>query len=610
MASQVFNIFGKLKEEIDDFENEGVWIIGKPDSKHVVREKRGERGGYYFSQKDTLDAVDLADASKFKKGIWDDEGQRKTYLNIVSFYRDVMKMKININVANYILTPTSHAWTWAVWLFDRMFKLWASNHDYDDQIDEFAHDLSTYGTCVSLRATDCTERVALRTIRNTQTAKTLYQAAANGGYVILDKELHYNRIKEMPDWSIDHLSKFKSYQVFMRFGLVPTGLIQKWATMTDQQIAQYSMKEEDELELAVAVMIQEGVTSNDAGSNGESLLFLEKLSEENWPLDECHVNKRDGRWLGVGEIEKQLENQLSRNINANFRRRGILWAAKKVFQSSDEDVQQNLVYEVQDGEVLHVKQNGTITQVNTANQHSAEITADDQAVDDNSQKRAFAFEVATGESLPSGTPFRLGVVLSTAVSSHFKLVQETFSRFLKRAFFHEIIPLFKEEYYDEHEAQIPLDSDDIDAFRNDILNYHTNMRLWDGIIGHKAGTPWPNKDAIRMQVETEFAANDYAFLSMEKGFYEHAEWYMKLNLTDDIGPDIADLTSLYQTLMQQGDTQRAENVLGQIFALRGKALPAILGAQKPTQGPIPAPTGPNGAPVPLPSPSPIPAPTA
>lgn len=606
MSAHGFNIFGKLRDEIADYDNEGVYIIGKPDAKHVAREKRGERGGYYYSQRDMLEAIDLADASKFKKGIWDEEGQRKTYLNIVSFYRDVMKMKININVSNYILTPTSRAFTWVVWLFDRMFKMWASNEDYDDQIDEFAHDLSTYGSCVSKRAAKCTERVPLRSMRNTQTAKSLYLAAANGGYVILENEMHYNEMKDMPDWMIDHLSKWKAYQTFERYALVPSGLIETYKDLSDEQIATYVPEDDEELELAFAVMILEGIDKKGTAANAESLIFLEKLTEDNWPLDECHVEKRDGRWLGVGEIEKQLENQLSRNLDANYRRRGILWAAKKIFQSTDENVQQNLVYEAADGEVIHVKPNGTITQVNTANQHTSEITADEQSWDQNSERRSFAFEVATGEAMPSGTPFRLGVVLSTAVASHFRLVQETFSRFLKRAFFHEIIPLFKDEYYDDHEAQIPLDSDDIEAFRNDILNYHTNLRLWDSVITHKAGQPWPNKEQIRQKVELEFAANQFAFLDVPKGFYEHAEWYMKLNLTDDIGPDIADLTSLYQTLAAKNDP-RAEDVLGQIFALRGKALPAILG--KAPVAALPAPTGPNGAPVALP-PTPSPAPVA
>lgn len=595
-----FNIFGKLSEEIDDFDKGGVYIVGKPDSRYESPTKRGERGGYYHSQKDLLSAIDLASASKFKKGIWDDEGQRKTYLNIVNFYRDVMKMKIGINVSNYILKPTHRVYTWAVWAFNRVFRLWAMMDDYDDKIAEFAHDLATYGTTVAKKLHKDTERVPLRSLRNTQTAKSLYGAAANGGYVIIDDEKHYNEMKMYPDWDLSALDKAKSYPVYERYGLVPQGLIDGWMKMTDLEVAQYIIKEDEDLVLAMAIIIPEGVEVADRTGKGEALLFLEVLDEDTWPLEECHVEKVDGRWIGRGEIEKQLENQIARNLNANYRRRGILWAAKKVFQSSDENIQENLVYEVADGQVLHPKANGTITQVNTASQHVGEIQNDDNAVKENSQQNAFAFEVATGEALPSGTPFRLGVVLSQAVAQHFTRVRQTFSNFLKRCFFDQVIPLCKEEYADEHEAIVALNGPGVADFREEIIVYHTNLRVWDSIIANGR----PNPDEIRAQVEQELARNEYAFIDTPAKFYENAEFYMELNITDDISADIADLTTLYQAMVAKGDP-RADRVLEEIFAMRGKALPAIAGPIPKVAAPVAPPT-PNGAPVAVPPANPAP----
>lgn len=598
MAAPTFNIFSKVSEEIEKFDKEGIYIVGRPDTRYENPQKRGERGGYYHSQRQLLEAIDLAGASKFKHGIWDDEGQRKTFLNIVNFYRDVMKMKININVANYLFSPLSLDFTWPVWVFDRQFKLWASMEDYDDQIDEYAHDLSTYGTCVSKRAAKCTERVPLRTLRNTQTAKSLYEAANNGGFVSIESEMHYNEMALYPDWDITGLDKTKEYSVHERYGLVPAGLVEKWSTMTDLDVSLYTMSADEEMVLAVAIIIPEG-----AGTvgKGEALLFMEKHDEDTWPLDECHIEKVDGRWIGRGEIEKQMENQISRNLNANYRRRGILWAAKKIFQSTDENIQSNLVYEVLDGQVLHPKPNGQISQVNTANLHTGDITADDNVLQENSQQQAFAFEIATGEGMPSGTPFRLGVVLSAAVQQHFTLVRETFSNFLKRSFFNQVVPIFKSEYSDAHQVLIHLGENDIEAFKDDIVTYHTNLRIWDKLVGGGA----PDGVAIRAQVEQELAKNPYAAIEVPPKFYDDIRYYMKLNLTDDIGPDIADLTSLYQTMVQKGDP-RAENVLKQIFATRGKAFPAIVGAAPPAAA---APAAP-AAPQPSPMPSPMPAPAA
>lgn len=596
MKREVFNIFEKLKEEISDFDNKGVYIVGKPSSPNEKAEKGGERGGYFFQQRQVLEAVDLACASKYKKGIWDDENQRKTYINIVNFYRDVMKMKINIGVKDYILEPVSSGFTWVVWLFDKMFKRWAEQENYDDLIDEYAHDLATYGSTVSKRVAKCPERVPLRTLRNTQTAKTLYDGCINDGYAIIESEMHYNLMKDYPDWDTTGLSKTKSYGVFERYGLVPEGLVKRYAKMTIDEIRQYRMKEDEELVLSLAILINEGADEK-RGTSSQAVLFMEKLDEDTWPLEECHINKADGRWLGVGEVEKQLENQISRNLGANMRRRGILWGTKKIFQSSDDSVQKNLVMEVADGEVLHVKKDGQISQVNTQSQHLQDITADENSVKENAQQISFAFEVATGESLPSNTPFRLGLILERSVAQHFTLVRETFSNFLKRAFFDQIVPSFKEEYEDEHEAIIPLAADNLEAFREEIITFHTNLRVWDGILNRKR----PDAAAIRQSVEEELAKNSYAFLEVPEKFYDHADYYMKLNLVDDIGADIADLTSVYETMVRNGDP-RAENVLKTILAKKGKALPAIAGRQAQPVAPV-SPPAPNGPPAPVQSPT-------
>lgn len=566
--SKIFNIFGKVSEEVHDFDSRGVYIVGKPKSENEHNYQKGERGGYYYSQKDVLDSVDLATASKYKKGIYDDEGQRKTYLNIVNFYRDVMKMKIGIRVSNYILKPRSLSFSWIAWLFDRSFKLWADMNDYNDQIDEYAHDLATYGSVVVKKLDKCAERVPLRSIRNTQTAKTLADASLYGGYVIIENEFHYNQMEEYPDWNLDGLDCDGTYQVMERYALVPEGLLEVWKDYTDIEISKYMPDPDEKMVCAMAIVIPQGI---DDGF-GAKLLYLEEIDEDSYPLEECHVDKRDGRWLGIGEVEKQLEAQISRNLNANLRRRGILWATKKIFYSDDENIQQNLVMEVKDGEVLKLSKGRTAGQLNTANQHTGDISNDEASWVENSKQNAFAFEVATGEALPSGTPFRLGIVLQQSVAQHFTAVRNTFSNFLIRSFFDQIIPIFRNDFKDDHEVVVSFGESDIENLKDELITYHTNLRIFEQVIA----TGTADADKIRSQVETELAKNSYSFLQVEGHAYDHAEYFMELNLVDDIGPELSDLTTLYQSMVQKGDP-RADNVLKQIFATRGKSLDAVLG---------------------------------
>jgi hypothetical protein len=579
-----FDIFSKLKSETEDFNDGGIYIVGKPKNKVTYKgAKKGEDGGYYFSQKDILESVDLASASKYRKGIRDEEGQRKTYINIVNFYRDVMKMKINIDVQNYIFEPEDVDYTWPVFLMDRDFKTWAEEKSYDDQIDEYAHDLSTYGTTVSKKLDKCTERVPLRTIRITQSAKTMVGAAMFGGYVHIENEYHYNQIKGYSGWDLKGVPKHSSFIAVERYALVPRKLLENWKTQT-----MVELKDDDEMVAVQAILAPEIRNGATVGK----ILFMEEIDEESFPLEECHVEKRDGRWLGIGEIEKQLENQIARNLTANLRRRGLLWATKKIYQSADDEVRKNLVMEVKDGDVIKVKPNGNISQVNTQNQQLGDFAADENSWKENSQQNAFAFESATGESMPSGTAFRLAVVLAEQVASHFKLVRRTFSTFLKRSYFDQLIPIFKEEYRDAHKVKISMSASNIENLKDSMITYHANNRYFDLLIKRK---PKPFEQ-IKQEITEEMYKNPYLFIEVPEDFYTNIHSYMKLNLVDDISSDVASLTTLYQSLQAKQDP-RADRVLSLIFAKQGKALGAIMGAAPapaPQQSPTPSPNGGQG----------------
>lgn len=593
-----FDIFAKLQEEIDDFDNGGYYITGEPKSKSGLGDpgQKGKKGGYYYSQKDTLESIDMAGASKYKHGILDAEGQRKTYLNVVNFYRDVMKMKIVIKVSNYIFEPRKLAYEWPVWSLKQEFGIFADEKSYDDELQDRAHDLSTYGSVVSKRAHDCTERVPLRTLRNTQSAKSLWHAASTGGYVIIEDDKHYNELSDYPDWNIDGLVTHKSYNVFERYALVPKSVYENWEE--DGAGVVEEVKDDEPWVLVQAILIPDEA---DKGSKGKitkgKIVFMEMVDEESWPLDECHAERIDGRWLGKGEIEKQLENQIARNLTANLRRRGLLWATKKIYQSSDEEVQSQLLMEVKDGEVVYVKPNGQISQVNTSSQHLSEFTSDEASWKENSQQIAFAFNIATGENMPSGTSFSLGVVLDKAVASHFTMVRNRFSNYLKRDFFNQLVDVFKEEYAEEHERPISMTSDDIEAFKDSVITFHANERYFDALAKRKRIT----MEQIREEVTEEMMKSPYIFLTIPDDFYENALFYMKLNIDDDIGPDIQTLTTIYQAMEAKGDP-RSEQVLRLIMAKQGNSLTYIAGKKPAPVAPVnPAnptvPTNPN-APVP------------
>lgn len=587
MDKDTYNIFSKLRANIEDFENNGIYVVGKPSAKDKFDvENRGKDGGYYFNQRRTLEAIDLACASKYKRGIVDSEGQRKTYLNIVNFHADVSINQIGINVVNYIMMPTNDDYSWPVFFIDKKFKEWADENSYNDIIDELTDDYARKGTCVVKRTNKTVERVPLRTIKNTQSAKSLEYAAKNGGYAILENEMAYPEMQKYPKWRIDDLDQTKTYNVFERYALVPKGLLLEFkseGSSTPKDWAKMILTQQ--ILIPHATFMQgKSAEKNDKGV----IAYMEQITGK-FPLEEAHYKKRDGIWLGEGEVEKQLENQLARNLTANLRRRSLMWAARRIFQSTDDEVARNLLMEVKDGDVLQIKNNGNVTPVNTQTMHNADFAADEQSWSENSQDISFSYDVASGDNMPSGTPFRLGAIMEAAVSKYFKRKQDTLSEFLKRSFFDQLLPIFKEEMYEEHSIRYEVTDAQYELALQAMVQLHANdilKREW-------YNGNFISSDQAKALVEVEIRKKKYLFWDIPQGFYEEANCYMRLNLNEPIAGDLETLTSLYSSMVQNQDP-RAEEVLQQIFQLKGMNLQALIGTKAPTPQPAAPATPANG----------------
>lgn len=588
--NKTFNLFSKLKENLNDYYNNGVYLIGKPSVKDslIDNEKRGRDGGYYYSQRLTLEAIDLACASKYRKGERDAEGKIKTFLNIVNFHADVSINQVGVNTSNYILEPTNDSQSWAVFFMDKKFKEYSDEHSYDDIIDELTDDYCRKGTCVVKKVKESVERVPLRTLRNSQKAKTLEDAARNGGYVIIENEMSYSKMKRYPKWKTTDLDKMKIHNVFEQMSLVPRAKLNEFKGLPvnddnwEDMICCYQVLAPD------LATFKKETKDEDVGGK---VLFMEEIIDApgEFPLEEAHYKKIDGRWLGEGEVEKQLQNQISRNLTANLRRRSLMWAAKKIFQSTDDDVAKNLLMEVKDGEVLKVKPNGMVTQVNAQSQHLGDFTADENATKENSQQISFSFEAASGEAFASGTPFRLGAILENAVSKYFKRKQDTFSNFLKRSFFNQLIPIFQADMDDEHELRYNIADDQYEEALAGMVKVHKNAIISENWMKGNYVT----EEEVTMQVEKELRKSPYIFWTIPENFYKEIHCNMRLNINEPIAADIETLTTIWDRLDQRGDP-RAEKVLKAIFAKKGKNLDAVMGgatAPKAQQAPSSAPVG-------------------
>ncbi len=552
------DILKTLQDNIDDFNKGSIKIVGAKTNGSVRYGGSEDDTGYMFSQKEMIDTIDLYYNSKYEKGNKDSQGQRKLFLNKVKFAQNVAEKQTDVDVANYNFIPDHEKDSNKVWFIKRKFIVWTREHDYGQLLNELNKDFSKYGACVLRKRKDKVERISLRKLMNTQDATSLKQAPLEGGYVIVEHDLSYYQMKQMPDWNLDDIEKFKgTKKVYEMYSLMGRG--------------ELDGTDDEEEVLTVSYLCPDFQEYGD----DTAILFLDEIDEV--PFEEAHWDKQDGRWMGVGVVEDLIENQIAANLTANLRRKHLLWGAKKLFQTQGDAVAKNLAKEVQDGDVLEVGVRGEITPVPTESRNLAEFSANDQTWDSNGEQKTFTFEVSSGETLPSGTPFRLGVLMSNSAARHFDLKRENFGLFLYRSFFSQLMPIFKKQTK-EHNVAVMNGEDGAEFVKEAVILWNAerryNAQLLNGTI--------PNFDLIRDEVAEEIDKKAFMFVNVPEGYYNDAQFYMQLDITrqeENTDATMATLTTLYQTLAQRGDP-RADKILDQIIGLTGKNPNKVLGSQE------------------------------
>lgn len=547
-----------LKKNLSDFEETRLKIVRPKDESKLRYGGSNDDQGYIFSQRDMVDLIDLYYNSKYEKGNKDKQGYRKLFLNKVKFAQNVAEKQTDVDVANYNFIPDSEEWANLVWFIKRKFIVWTRENDYGQTLNDLNKDFSKYGTCVLRKQGKLVERISLRKLKNSQDATSLKLAPEEGGYVIVEHDMSYHQIKKMPDWDTNNIVKFNgTKKVYEMYSLIER---------------EHLGEEGDQEEQVLAVAYVAPDIERDGDDN--PVLFKEQIDEV--PFEEAHWDKQDGRWMGVGVVEDLIENQIATNLIENIRRKNLMWSAKKLWQAQEVSDIHNLSVEARDGDVLEVGQRGTIQPVAMESRNVAELQQGRDSWDTNTEQRGFSFEVSTGESLPSGTPFRLGVVLSNSAARHFDLKREYFGLFLYRSFFSQLMPIFKKQTK-EHTIAIANGEEEAEFIRDGFIRFNTKTRYDDALLDGNVRT-WGE---VEEEVKEELRRKPFMFVNVPKGAYDKAKFYMQLDITrqeEDTDATMATLTTLFQTILQRNPQDpRADDILDQIISLTGKNPNKVMG---------------------------------
>ena len=310
------------------------------------------------------------------------------------------------------------------------------------------------------------------------------------------------------------------------------------------------------------------------GEGRKYTLFAEELKDK---LSDhylyAHRGAYQGRFWRVGVYETLFDHQIRANEIGNQLARGLEWASKTVFQSSDSKILQNIRADIDNGDIIIAKD---LKQVDVRMQGLDQLIADWNRLMEDADKVTNSFEVSRGESLPAGTPFRLGALLNENAGLMFVLLRQKITLVYKRVFREWILPELIKDLKGKDIFMLTGNTEILDQLRELMVDswYYNNLVE----IG-----PHTKEVAIAIKEEKlESLKKIDPTIKNSKEIWKGVIRRMFITITgenSDIADQVTDLVSLVQL---EQDPDRRAWILDRIYRVRNIPVPPRVTDQQPT----------------------------
>lgn len=215
-------------------------------------------------------------------------------------------------------------------------------------------------------------------------------------------------------------------------------------------------------------------------------LTLYSGKERKSPYKVSLRDKIPGRGLGRGGVEELFEQQLWVNYNEILQKEMLDQASKIIYQTADPAyTTRNQTRNAKQGQVFVHEDNKPLTQINT-NPVNVQLFQNKVDMWDNRAKSISAsFDSISGETMKSGTPFRLGLMQNQEAHSLHLYRKEKLGMFLQQVYRDWVIPYFAKEMSKGDTFLSELSLDELQAVAEAVGTQARNNFVKDKILNAK-----------------------------------------------------------------------------------------------------------------------------
>lgn len=467
--------------------------------------------GYDFVQPDMIAKIELYRASQFLSGPVDSQGNKKYFFNILNAQVGNATKNIDLDTKDILIKSEDGADRMKAMLARELLMKWMADHKFGLLLNKLSEYLPAYGSFVVKKTPEGINYVPLKRLRFDPAIEDLQKSP----YVIEELYFQPYELEKMKDkgWSVECIDE----------------IVEASRKAKQPQICVYEVHSEFPNEIlglgkkgysrAVCYIATVGdVRSQDKQNIVPNEVLYSKVEKE-FPYKKMNYINIDGRALGLGIYEMNLDAQERWNEIQNQKSSSMKISSKKLFWTADEMVESNVLTDLLNGDVIKSK-NG-LNPVASEERNLAAYNQEQSIIMDSVRSNSNAFEVLTGEGLPSGTPYRLGAMMNQNAGKLFEFIRENIGLFIQEIVEDWILPDFKKEIVKEQIFEI-FDAELIDELMTSDINRRLNEALKKFVIIN--GT-YPTQDEVEllrgkmkdMSRESEFVKVIEGFLNFDFG---------------------------------------------------------------------------------------------
>ncbi len=468
---------------------DNIFSIVKRAEKNLVNGQPIKIGKYAtHSHVEKISTIDAYLNSQHISGKTDSLGREKPFFNISLMAAYVWYKTTDIDRKNIKFTPGNSKQRLKALIATIKLRLWMNKKNFGAWLNKWGWTLAVYGSAVAkfvekdgklIPSVISWDRMICDPIdfnNNVQVEKLYFTPAQlrQQGY---DEDAVEEAIEKFQmareDISGQKVDVRNEYiGIYEAHGNLPLSILKKSKGEENT--------EDDETEYVQQMHVIFMCTNKKNEKNFEVCLYSGK--EDKSPYYLSHLIEQDGRTLSIGAFETLFDAQWMTNHSAKQVKDQLDLASKLVTQTADPNfLGRNVLTEVDTGSVLIHQENSPLTQVNLQSHDIQQILGYMEQWKVLGKDASGSVDSLTGATLPSGTPYRLGMMLNQEARGLFDMMRQNKGLHLEEITRTYIIPHFKKTLKNTEEIIAILDGEELEEFDELALPARLHQQILAGL---------------------------------------------------------------------------------------------------------------------------------